>query len=188
MPEGHFSLNSETALNTRFVESKGMPSVSHSRISSSVVDSFWKDSTSPRSMAWKSDASSWKPSSRLRMILRNRLILAGEKRLRSHSVAVVARSLVRGLCGGAWNAVAREQSANAIRRASWVQLLRCYAAALGLDCTTAACCYAVALMAWLQIRFSNSVVAGQRCVGRLLAPCWQQVAASASRSIDQARL
>ena len=44
------------------------------------------------------------------------------------------------------------------------------------------CCYAVALMAWLQQRFSNNVVAGQRCVGRLLAPCWQQVAASASRS------
>ena len=47
-------------------------------------------------------------------------------------------------------------------------------AALGLDCTTAVGCYAVALMAWLQKRCSNKVVAGQRCVGRLLAPCWQQ--------------
>ena len=29
-------------------------------------------------------------------------------------------------------------------------------------------------MACLQMRFSNKVVAGQRCVGRLLQPCWQQ--------------
>ena len=42
-------------------------------------------------MAWKSDASSWKPSSRFFIILRNRLILAGEKRLRSHSVDAAKR-------------------------------------------------------------------------------------------------
>ena len=44
--EGHFSLNNETALSTRLVESRGMPSVSHSRMSSSLSDSFSKDRTS----------------------------------------------------------------------------------------------------------------------------------------------
>ena len=51
-------------------------------------------------MAWKSDASSWKPSSRFFMMRRKRFIFAGEKRLRSHSPVAVARSLVFEGCRG----------------------------------------------------------------------------------------
>ena len=61
-------------------------------------------------------------------------------------------------------------------------------AALGLDCTTAVGCYAVAPMAWLQERFSNNLVAGQRCVARLLAPCWLQRSACVAISGLQAEL
>ena len=38
----------------------------------------------------------------------------------------------------------------------------------------------------LQIRFSNNVVAGQRCLGRLLAPCWQQRSACVASSWSRA--
>ena len=100
-------------------------------------------------MAWKSDASSWKPSSRFFMMRRKRFIFAGEKRLRSHSPP-----LSRGV--SFWGMPRRrlecrcqraERYRYPSRRRHLCAALALICAALGLDCTTAVGCYAVARMA-----------------------------------------
>jgi hypothetical protein len=82
-----FSRISSRALITRLVESTGTPGmlqVNSSADPSSVSRSGVNSRVSPKPIAWKRLARSWKPSSRFRMIRRNKLILQG---LKSSSVS-----------------------------------------------------------------------------------------------------
>mmetsp|Transcript_8931 Transcript_8931/g.18550 ORF Transcript_8931/g.18550 Transcript_8931/m.18550 type:complete len:201 (-) Transcript_8931:51-653(-) len=76
-----FSRISSRALNTRLVESTGTPGMLQVNSSASPSSNGESSRVSPNPIAWKRLARSWKPSSRFRMIRRNKLILQGLKSL-----------------------------------------------------------------------------------------------------------
>mmetsp|Transcript_5716 Transcript_5716/g.18048 ORF Transcript_5716/g.18048 Transcript_5716/m.18048 type:complete len:292 (+) Transcript_5716:185-1060(+) len=75
-----FARNKFKALITKFDSSNGIDASSHTRVSFVSEELFAKDISSPKSMTWNNEAKSWYPSSLLRTIRRNKLILDGEKR------------------------------------------------------------------------------------------------------------